>query len=104
MNYKEPFTRLLTQGMVVKETQHCPKDGFLFPEEVNAEGACRKCGGPVAVGRTEKMSKSKKNVVDPDTLVPNTGPIPSAFFACLPRRRRRIWSGAKWGWRERPGF
>ena len=82
VDFPEPFTNLLTQGMVVKETQHCAKDGFLFPEEVTAEGACRKCGGPVAVGRTEKMSKSKKNVVDPDTLVSKYGADTVRLF-CL---------------------
>ena len=38
-DFKEPFTRLLTQGMVCKETVTCPEHGFLFPEEVeDAEG------------------------------------------------------------------
>jgi len=72
----------LTQGMVVKETQHCAQHGFLFPEEVTTEGTCRKCGGPVLVGRTEKMSKSKKNVVDPDTLVTKYGADTVRLF-CL---------------------
>jgi len=34
VTYKEPFTRLLTQGMVCKETQKCPEHGFLYPEDV----------------------------------------------------------------------
>jgi len=82
VEFPEPFTNLLTQGMVVKETQHCAKDGFLFPEEASPEGTCRKCGGPVVVGRTEKMSKSKKNVVDPDTLVSKYGADTVRLF-CL---------------------
>ncbi len=82
VDFPEPFTNLLTQGMVVKETQHCAKDGFLFPEEATGEGICRKCGGPVTVGRTEKMSKSKKNVVDPDTLVSKYGADTVRLF-CL---------------------
>ena len=37
VDYKEPFTRLLTQGMVCKETLACPDHGFLFPGEVRRE-------------------------------------------------------------------
>jgi leucyl-tRNA synthetase len=54
----EPFTNLLTQGMVCKETQSCPTHGWLYPEEV-VDGQCAKCGTPALAGRTEKMSKSK---------------------------------------------
>ncbi|MCX5907645.1 MAG: leucine--tRNA ligase [Deltaproteobacteria bacterium] len=80
--YSEPFTNLLTQGMVVKETHSCPKDGFLFPGEVGEGTVCRKCGSPVQVGRTEKMSKSKKNVVEPDPLVNKYGADTMRLF-CL---------------------
>ncbi len=80
--FSEPFTNLLTQGMVVKETHYCSRDGFLFPEEV-AEGlTCKKCGAPVQVGRTEKMSKSKKNVVEPDSLIQRYGADTVRLF-CL---------------------
>ena len=82
VDFSEPFTNLLTQGMVVKETHHCSRDGFLFPEEV-AEGLnCKKCGNPVQVGRTEKMSKSKKNVIEPDSLVQKYGADTVRLF-CL---------------------
>ncbi len=83
--FKEPFTRLLTQGMVCKETTHCEKDGYLFPEEVLSEGErriCKKCGGPVVVGRKEKMSKSKRNVVDPGELIARHGADTVRLF-CL---------------------
>ena len=96
VDFPEPFTNLLTQGMVVKETQHCAKDGFLFPEEASLDGTCRKCGGPVTVGRTEKMSKSKKNVVDPDTLVSKYGADTVRLF-CLfasPPEKDLEWSEA----------
>jgi leucyl-tRNA synthetase len=68
----EPFTRLLTQGMVCKETLRCPQHGYLFPQEV-AEGRCLHCGDEAVVGKTEKMSKSLKNVVDPDYLIKEFG-------------------------------
>ncbi|MGQ9695707.1 MAG: leucine--tRNA ligase [Thermodesulfobacteriota bacterium] len=82
VDFAEPFTNLLTQGMVVKETHHCPGHGFLFPEEVEEGLTCRKCGQRVEVGRTEKMSKSKKNVVDPDYLVEKYGADTVRLF-CL---------------------
>lgn len=76
----EPFTNLLTQGMVCKETQSCPTHGWLYPEEV-VEGQCAKCGSPALAGRTEKMSKSKKNVVDPDKLIAQYGADTARLFS-----------------------
>ncbi len=81
----EPFTNLLTQGMVCKEVFECPKDGYLYPEEVEEPGEtirCRKCGSPVSIGRLEKMSKSKKNVVDPEYLIEKYGADTARMF-CL---------------------
>jgi leucyl-tRNA synthetase len=85
VNVEEPFTNLLTQGMVCKEVYECPKDGYLFPEEVERKGEefhCRKCGGQISVGRLEKMSKSKKNVVDPEYLIEKYGADTARMF-CL---------------------
>jgi leucyl-tRNA synthetase len=81
----EPFTNLLTQGMVCKEVYECPKDGYLYPDEVEDHGEtirCRKCGGPISIGRIEKMSKSKKNVVDPEYLIEKFGADTARMF-CL---------------------
>ncbi len=85
VSVEEPFTNLLTQGMVCKEVLECPKDGYLFPDEAEREGEafrCRKCGGQIAVGRLEKMSKSKRNVVDPEYLVEKYGADTARIF-CL---------------------
>ncbi len=85
VSVEEPFTNLLTQGMVCKEVYECSKDGYLFPEEVEQKGEvnhCRKCGGEIAVGRLEKMSKSKKNVVDPEYLIEKYGADTARMF-CL---------------------
>jgi leucyl-tRNA synthetase len=82
---EEPFTNLLTQGMVCKEIYECPRDGYLFPAEVESREEkvyCRKCGGEIAVGRLEKMSKSKKNVVDPEYLIEKYGADTARIF-CL---------------------
>ncbi len=75
LDFDEPFERLLTQGMVIKETYRCPRHGWIYPEEVSAEGTCLKegCGEKVVVGRPEKMSKSKCNVVDPDEMIRRYG-------------------------------
>ncbi len=77
----EPFTNLLTQGMVCKETMHCSEDGYLFPHEVEA-GKCTRCEASVTIGKTEKMSKSLKNVVDPDYLIKEYGADTVRIF-CL---------------------
>jgi len=75
----EPFANLLTQGMVCKETIKCPEHGWLFPDEVS-DGRCTKCGRQALRGRVEKMSKSKKNVVDPDYLIERYGADTSRLF------------------------
>lgn len=81
----EPFTNLLTQGMVCMESYRCEEHNYLLPEEVKeVEGkkVCLICNKEITVGRVEKMSKSKKNVVDPDDLVKNYGADTSRLF-CL---------------------
>ncbi len=70
---------LLTQGMVCKETYFCKVDGWLFPEEVE-NGKCVKCGGDVEIGRVEKMSKSKKNVIDPENIIKKYGADTARLF------------------------
>jgi leucyl-tRNA synthetase len=77
----EPFTRLLTQGMVCKEVVRCPSHGLLYPDEVK-DGRCIHCDRPVEVGGKEKMSKSKKNVVDPEYLIDRYGADTTRLF-CL---------------------
>ncbi|HTU02591.1 MAG TPA: leucine--tRNA ligase [Candidatus Sulfotelmatobacter sp.] len=69
----EPFTKLLTQGMVCKESYRCPTHGYRLPTEVDEAKRCRECQAPVEIGRTEKMSKSKRNVVDPNDLLEQYG-------------------------------
>ena len=85
VSVEEPFTNLLTQGMVCKEVYECPRDGYLFPEEVETQEEafrCRKCGDQISAGRLEKMSKSKKNVIDPEYLIERYGADTARMF-CL---------------------
>ncbi len=89
----EPFTNLLTQGMVCMETYQCENCGWLYPEEIN-QGNCTRCERPVQIGRTEKMSKSTKNVVDPEKLIATYGADTARLF-CLfaaPPERDLEWS------------
>jgi leucyl-tRNA synthetase len=98
----EPFTNLLTQGMVCKETFKCQEHGYLFPEEVK-EGRCTYCGKEAQIGGSVKMSKSTKNVIDPQRLVDRYGADTVRMF-CLfasPPERDLEWSdeGVEGAWR-----
>ncbi|NOR50351.1 MAG: leucine--tRNA ligase [Desulfuromonadales bacterium] len=75
----EPFENLLTQGMVCMETRTCPEHGWLYPEEVK-DGRCARCQAEAATGRNEKMSKSKKNVIDPAGLIKRYGADTARLF------------------------
>jgi leucyl-tRNA synthetase len=66
--FGEPVKKLLTQGMVCLATYRCEEHDWLSPNEV-IDGKCKFCERPATVGRTEKMSKSKKNTIDPDEMI-----------------------------------
>jgi leucyl-tRNA synthetase len=94
ISHDEPFENLLTQGMVCKETCRCPNHGYRFPQEVDAQGHCIECGQAVEVGRTEKMSKSRRNVVDPDDLLHRYGADTARLFSLFaaPPEKDLEWS------------
>jgi leucyl-tRNA synthetase len=80
---KEPFAGLFTQGMVTHESYKDEGGNWLYPEQVvkSAEGAThRDTGSPVQVGRVEKMSKSKRNTVDPGAIVGRYGADTARWF------------------------
>ena len=79
----EPFAGLMTQGMVCHETYRDDGGNWLSPDEVVRDGdrvVARADGRPLVVGRSEKMSKSKKNVVDPEGIVAVYGADTARLF------------------------
>jgi len=82
----EPFKGLFTQGMVVHETYKDQSGEWLSPADVEVSGMDVrtakhiKTGAPVEIGSIEKMSKSKKNVVDPDEIVKTYGADTARWF------------------------
>ncbi len=101
----EPFGALFTQGMVTHETYKSSDDKWLSPEEVKFDGAVVTTleGAPVTRGRIEKMSKSKKNVVDPDPMFDQYGADAVRWFMLSdsPPERDLEWSesGIEGCWR-----
>jgi len=96
VGYREPFSRLLTQGMVCKETVRCDTHGWLGPENASGDGddrTCITCGKKATIGRIEKMSKSKKNVVDPEDLLARFGADTTRLFSLFaaPPKRSLEW-------------
>jgi leucyl-tRNA synthetase len=91
--FDEPFSNLLTQGMVCKETGKCAEHGWLSPEDID-DNKCSLCGLPVEIGKVEKMSKSKKNVIDPDALINRFGADTMRLFSLFaaPPERDLEWS------------
>ncbi len=75
----EPFEKLLTQGMVNHPAYKCPEHDWIYPEEIEGENICSKCGQEVEVD-TIKMSKSKNNVVRPSELVEEYGADTARLF------------------------
>jgi leucyl-tRNA synthetase len=91
----EPFTGLFTQGMVTHETYKSPEGVWLGPDEVQ-DGKIIATGEPVTVGRVEKMSKSKKNTVDPGPIIDQYGADAVRWFMLSdsPPERDLPWSEA----------
>jgi leucyl-tRNA synthetase len=97
----EPFAGLFTQGMVVHETYRDEAGAWVQPVDVKVvteDGARKafhvKTDAPIAIGAIEKMSKSKKNVVDPDDIIASYGADTARWFMLSdsPPERDVIWT------------
>ncbi len=102
----EPFAGLFTQGMVTHETYRSLDGRWLSPDEVEvgADGIVETATGTrVETGRIEKMSKSKKNTVDPEPIVEQYGADAVRWFMLSdsPPERDLEWSeaGIEGAWR-----
>ncbi len=102
LDIKEPFKGLFTQGMVVHETYKGP-NGWITPAEIDIKdvdgvrsATMNDTGESVEIGSIEKMSKSKKNVVDPDDIIASYGADTARFFMLSdsPPERDVIWTEA----------
>jgi len=95
----EPFKGLFTQGMVTHETYKDVHGKWLLPEEISRKDGVAvhaKTGEPVSIGAVESMSKSKKNVVDPDTIIAAYGADTARWFMLsdTPPERDIEWTAA----------
>ncbi len=106
LDVREPFKGLFTQGMVVHETYSrgngltrewvSPADIRIEEVDGQRHATLLSTGEEIAIGSIEKMSKSKKNVVDPDDIIASYGADTARFFVLSdsPPDRDVIWSEA----------
>jgi len=106
LDVDEPFKGLFTQGMVTHETYRSPDGRWLSPDDVERRGESlivASTGEPAEAGRIEKMSKSKKNTVDPEPIVDQYGADAVRWFMLSdsPPERDLLWSeaGIEGAWR-----
>ena len=82
--FKEPFEGLFTQGMVCHETYKDENNNWRSPDEVDSKGENyflkNNPSSKIKVGASESMSKSKKNVIDPENIINNYGADAVRFF------------------------
>jgi len=106
----EPFAGLFTQGMVVHETYRAKNGDWIEPASVKIEGmgdarraTLAATGEPIEIGAIEKMSKSRKNTVDPDDIIAAYGADTARWFMLSdsPPERDVIWTeeGVQGAWR-----
>ncbi|MGC6485908.1 MAG: leucine--tRNA ligase, partial [Candidatus Puniceispirillales bacterium] len=106
LDLDEPFAGLMTQGMVCHQTFRDAEGNWLFPSDVQREKddwVTLADAAPVTPGRIEKMSKSKRNVVDPENIISAYGADTARLFMMSdsPPERDMEWTnaGVEGAWR-----
>jgi leucyl-tRNA synthetase len=97
LDFAEPFRGLFTQGMVTHLTYRAGDGSWLSPDEVTQNGddwVHVESGHPVTTGRVEKMSKSKRNTIDPEPILQRYGADAARWFMLSdsPPERDLEWS------------
>jgi leucyl-tRNA synthetase len=97
LSMAEPFASLFTQGMVTHETYRAGDGSWLSPDEVRKDGddwVHVESGHPVTPGRVEKMSKSRRNTIDPEPILAKYGADAVRWFMLSdsPPERDLEWS------------
>jgi len=118
VNVQEPFKSLLTQGMVLHNSYQTASGEYVYPHEIEWQGEEPLFKGEkLQVNRSEKMSKSKNNVVEPITMIEKYGADTARLFLMFqaPAERDLEWSdtavegswrflGRLWGLVDNAGF
>ena len=106
LDIDEPFRSLFTQGMVIHETYRSSTGEWIEPAQVARDGdklVDTVSGKQVTLGPAEKMSKSKRNVIDPDDIIEQYGADTARWFMLsdTPPERDIEWTeaGVAGAWR-----
>ena len=100
LDVAEPFAGLMTQGMIGHATFKDAKGDWLYPADVSQDDqgnwTITDTGAPATIGRSEKMSKSKKNTIDPRHIIDTYGADTARLFMLSdsPPERDLEWTDA----------
>ncbi len=112
LGFDEPFSNLLTQGMVLNETyfreEASGRRQWFNPADVDlkfddkgrpTEALLKADGKPVSIGGIEKMAKSKNNGIDPQALIDRYGADTARLFTMFASPPSRPWNGLSRAWK-----
>ena len=97
IKYTEPFKGLFTQGMVCHETYKDSNGKWLSPDEIEKDNdgnfIKKEDQSKVIVGSSESMSKSKKNVIDPESMIKSYGADAVRWFILSDSPQKKMFNG-----------